>query len=298
MSKFKLGDRVENIKGFNNYGTYVNKGVGGTVIVIDGNQICVEFDKHINGHDGSGCYGSRLRKGRDGHCKWFLVQDGYVEKVKEKSNESIVIYRKGQEVIAVDKSTGETAVAKCSPQDTFDFKVGAKLAFERLMYTPKIVKQDRYKVGDKVKIVDKWLPGCFQNSQGEMDKWLGKIMTIKKDTWLGYLMVEDASEASGRGWYWNNYCIEGKVVEESEPKKVEEPVESFPNGTIVRLKEEFLGVPKGCLGKVVDKCHDGDYVIDFGFQYPRCHHCDMFSSVRLPEPTGLYVSSKYFEKVK
>lgn len=48
-------------------------------------------------------------------------------------NECIVIYRKGQEVIALDKVTGKKAVAKCSPEDEFDFKIGSKLAFERLL---------------------------------------------------------------------------------------------------------------------------------------------------------------------
>lgn len=48
-------------------------------------------------------------------------------------NETIVIYRKGNEVIALDKQTGKKAIAKCSPEDTFDFNIGAKLAFDRLM---------------------------------------------------------------------------------------------------------------------------------------------------------------------
>lgn len=48
-------------------------------------------------------------------------------------NETIVIYRKDNEVIALDKRTSKKAIAKCSPEDTFDFNVGAKLAFNRLM---------------------------------------------------------------------------------------------------------------------------------------------------------------------
>ena len=46
--------------------------------------------------------------------------------------ETIVIYRKGNETIALDKTTGKKAVAKCSPDDTYDFMTGAQLAFERL----------------------------------------------------------------------------------------------------------------------------------------------------------------------
>lgn len=51
----------------------------------------------------------------------------------EKVSNTIVIYMIGNQVIAFDKVTGEKAVAKCHPDDEFDFNIGAKLAFERLM---------------------------------------------------------------------------------------------------------------------------------------------------------------------
>ena len=50
-------------------------------------------------------------------------------------NECIVIYRKDNKVIALDKTTGNKGVAKCSPDDEFNFETGAKLAFERLTGT-------------------------------------------------------------------------------------------------------------------------------------------------------------------
>ena len=62
------------------------------------------------------------------HCEWSFCETDI-----EPVNETIVIYRKDREVIAVDKATGYKAIAKCSPEDTFDFNVGAKLAFDRLM---------------------------------------------------------------------------------------------------------------------------------------------------------------------
>lgn len=65
-----------------------------------------------------------------------------------RKNECIVIYRKDNEVIALDKSTGKKAVAKCSPEDTFDFKTGAKIAFDRL------TENVTFKVGDRVKVTD------------------------------------------------------------------------------------------------------------------------------------------------
>lgn len=78
----------------------------------------------------------------------------------EKVDTTIVIYRKDNKVIALDKSTGEKAEAKCNPADEFDFRTGAKLAFNRLMGED--VKPDngvrevkrKAKVGEYVKIVD------------------------------------------------------------------------------------------------------------------------------------------------
>ena len=65
---------------------------------------------------------------------WYLKESD-VEPVK---NECIMIHRKDNQVIALDKATGKKAVAKCSPEDEFNFYTGAKLAFERLTGTPEI----------------------------------------------------------------------------------------------------------------------------------------------------------------
>ena len=54
---------------------------------------------------------------------------GYLKPFKP---ECIVIYRNGNETVALDKTTGKKAVAKCSPEDTYDFYTGAQIAFERL----------------------------------------------------------------------------------------------------------------------------------------------------------------------
>lgn len=48
-------------------------------------------------------------------------------------SECIVIYRRGNEVIALNKIDGSKAVAKCNLDDDFDFTAGAKLAFQRLV---------------------------------------------------------------------------------------------------------------------------------------------------------------------
>ena len=47
--------------------------------------------------------------------------------------EKIIIYRDDRKVIALDKRTGEKAEARCNPSDTFDFNIGARIAFDRLI---------------------------------------------------------------------------------------------------------------------------------------------------------------------
>ena len=68
-----------------------------------------------------------------------------------------------------------------------------------------------YKVGDKVRIIRK---GSNWNPSGKMDKWLGKIMTIKQiypatlTTLSIYKMEEDQDENNNYGWSWMQDCFE------------------------------------------------------------------------------------------
>lgn len=93
----------------------------------------------------------------------------------EKVDTTIVIYRKDNKVIALDKSTGEKAEANCNPADEFDFRTGAKLAFNRLMGED--VKPDngvrevkrKAKVGEYIKIVDA-MPWMIPYKNGDIFK--------------------------------------------------------------------------------------------------------------------------------
>ena len=117
MSKFKVGDKVRILDGskINNYaGGWTNK-MGRYVGEIH------EISNVLN---------------LSSYSRYILEGVAYLwdERGLERcGNETIVIYRKDNEVIALDKRTGKKAIAKCSPEDTFDFNIGAKLAFERLM---------------------------------------------------------------------------------------------------------------------------------------------------------------------
>lgn len=149
-SKFKVGDIVKvkknavilNIRTVGECGT-VKK-------LLTDNYCSVEFDKFVGGHDCDGF-------AKEGHG-WNCAEDA-LDLVKTQ-NETIVIYRNDNKVIALDKSTGEKAEAKCNPADEFDFRTGAKLAFNRLMGED--VKPDngvrevkrKAKVGEYVKVVN------------------------------------------------------------------------------------------------------------------------------------------------
>ena len=100
----------------------------------------------------------------------------------------------------------------------------------------------KYKVGDKVRIVSEWGKGCRQNSKGEMDKWLGKTMTIRKVTPHDYyLMEEDKADRFG-GWCWFDACIVGLAnkFNVGERYMVDYP-EASEDGNII----EITGIGKG-----------------------------------------------------
>lgn len=90
----------------------------------------------------------------------FTVEEKCFDLVRKAKQETIVIYRKDNKVVALDKTTGKKAEAKCNPSDEFDFHVGAKLAFSRLMGDD--VKTDigvrevkrKAKIGEYVKVVN------------------------------------------------------------------------------------------------------------------------------------------------
>lgn len=69
----------------------------------------------------------------------------------------------------------------------------------------------KYKVGDKVRIVSE---RTAEHWNPQMDKWLGRVMTIRKDEadmtgeHFGYKMEEDKSEGL-YGWYWWDDMIAG-----------------------------------------------------------------------------------------
>lgn len=222
--KFKVGDKVKPTKD-NNYGITGQDMELGVVTYIGKCSTFYDSDMKV-----------KVLKHKDKNRigGMFPVQSHAFKKIKE----TIVIYRDDNEVTALDKSTGKKAIARCNPADEFDFHIGAKLAFNRLMGEPeenqqdklKIVKCDRYEVGDKVLIRD-WdamVKEFGLDSDGDirskcpfvtsMSKFCNQIITIGRITIEGYYhMVEDCNS-----YNFSSDTIVGKVVKESE-----KPVDEF-----------------------------------------------------------------------
>ena len=116
--RFKAGDKVR-VKKFKERPLHWNR--EGKMDHLMGKVVKIERESSIT-------RGRYVVYDSKNDCDWRIEEDDL-----EPVNETIVIYRKDREVIAVDKVTGDKAIAKCSPEDTFDFNVGAKLAFDRLM---------------------------------------------------------------------------------------------------------------------------------------------------------------------
>lgn len=187
----------------------------------------------------------------------FDVNQRYFEKIED---ETIVIYRDNNKVIALDKSTGDKAIARCNPTDEFDFHTGAKLAFDRLMSRkisdvqqdkPNVVKCNRYKVGDKVLIFSYdslakvYGTACCGDIPSigfvpTMAKYGNKVLTVKNVKQGGkyYEMEETPLPYS-----FHKNAIAGKVVVEGEkPTYYTGTIEiltsagDFKKGDIVEIK--------------------------------------------------------------
>lgn len=169
MSNFKVGDivRRNDVPLSNDY-AITNKDMRSAKVIevntdcYDVTSIRIEILDHVRAHNN--------------HQK-FWVDARYFEKIKPAKPETIVIYRDGDKVYALDKTTGKKTCAKCHPHDEFDFKTGAELAFNRLLGKPDKTEEPepKFKKGDKVR--------CKTN---------GSLLTIPKDV-IGYIVESHTS---------------------------------------------------------------------------------------------------------
>lgn len=147
MGKFKVGDIVRGIS--NDFCITNTKMTKGEVTEIINNEfIRVKVIKHKDN--------SHIHIG----TREYVVLAEYFELVSSAANNSIHIYSDGKTTTAIlkdGKKTVKTAQAKCSPDDTYDFNIGAKLAFDRLIGVEnKAVREvnRRANIGEWVKVVN------------------------------------------------------------------------------------------------------------------------------------------------
>jgi hypothetical protein len=160
--------------------------------------------------------------------KMFEIGSIFSDNLEKVGSETIVIYRNDNKVVALDKTTGEKAEAKCNPADEFDFHVGAKLAFNRLMGED--VKPDngvrevkrKAKVGEYIKIVDA-KPFLIPYENGEIFRVIG----IKNATCNVKNSVKSCC-------VWHDEYV---VLENYKPKKEPEKKDEICVGDTVKVTD-------------------------------------------------------------
>ena len=221
---YKIGDRVICTKAFCGKSEAVGK--TGTVIKngLTG-YVGVQFDDYIRGH---GCAGN----GKHGYC-WNFETEGYLEKVE--SNYSIhITCTDNKTTHAVKKVDGKIvarAMAVCCPSDTFDFAVGANLAYDRLMRPevfvecateavpeqPKQEDKPKFKAGDMVKVIGNGNPYTHYAPIGSIQR----VVDVK-----GTLVVVD-------------YC--GQAISFADIEPYTEPETTEPKLIVSKKMLEDMG---------------------------------------------------------
>lgn len=159
----------------------------------------------------------KIIKGSRSVGEVFSVEEKCFDLVRKAKQETIVIYRNGNSVVALDKSTGERAEANCNPADEFDFHVGAKLAFSRLMGEDakpddgvREVKR-KAKIGEYVKVVNaKPAIPSYKN---------GDIFKVTYVTASGCICKNSDGDT---GLWHEEYVVLENYKPEKEPEKKDE----------------------------------------------------------------------------
>lgn len=214
--KFKKGDRVrikkfkERPRGWNDCGE-MDHLMGKVVEIKDISRLC----------------GNPLVYDSKNNRTW-MIHPNECEPV----NDCIVIYRKDNEVIAHNKVTDEKAVAKCSPDDTFDFETGAKLAFDRLVNTVREVVRPA-KPGEYIKIIDH-----DDNPYNEYK--LGDVLKVVK-----YTGGDNYIDEKWKAYYKDQRC---KYAEKGEYVVLENYVpEQKSESNEIKVGDQVKVIDTGCL---------------------------------------------------
>lgn len=220
----------------------------------------------------------------------FTVEEKCFDLVRKAKQETIVIYRNDNKVVALDKSTGEKAEANCNPADEFDFRTGAKLAFNRLM--GKDVKSDngvrevkrKAKVGEYIKIVDA-KPFLIPYENGEIFRVIG----VKDAT----CEVENSVK---RCHTWHSEYV---VLENYKPEKEPEKKDEICVGDTVKVKDtgkqyKLYGTWSGLLGYEQNFVRGSDVSKDDEYKVLRIKKHDYMSKrtlalIQNPKTTQVFI---------
>lgn len=152
-------------------------------------------------------------------------------------NKKIVIITDGKETHARlydGKKVIKSAIAKCSPDDEFDFDIGAKLAFERLMKEEKgewRVVHRPAKVGDYIRLLTN---GGFSFS---LPGDILKVSATFRDSGVSVLGKDHPRHTDDDNYLWNYIKPEYEVVERVSDEKEKKP--KYYNGKIVCVKSSY-----------------------------------------------------------
>ena len=192
----------------------------------------------------------------------------------EKVDTTIVIYRNDNKVVALDKSTGEKAEANCNPADEFDFRTGAKLAFNRLMGEDakpdngvREVKR-KAKVGEYIKVVCA-MPCLIPYKNGD-------IFKVNCVTTSGCICKKSEENVG----LWHSEYV---VLENYKPEKEPEKKDEICVGDTVKVKDtgkqyNLYGTWSGLLGYEQNFVIDSDVSKDDEYKVLRIKKHDRFAS--------------------
>lgn len=231
----------------------------------------------------------KIIKGSRSVGEVFSVEEECFDLVRKAKQETIVIYRNDNKVVALDKSTGKKAEAKCNPADEFDFRTGAKLAFNRLMGED--VKPDngvrevkrKAKVGEYIKVVCA-MPCLIPYKNGD-------IFKVNCVTTSGCICKKSEENVG----LWHSEYV---VLENYKPEKEPEKKDEICVGDTVKVKDtgkqyNLYGTWSGLLGYEQNFVIDSDVSKDDEYKVLRIKKHDRFAStialIQNPNTTQVFI---------
>lgn len=207
----------------------------------------------------------------------------------EKVDTTIVIYRNDNKVVALDKSTGEKAEANCNPADEFDFRTGAKLAFNRLMGEDakpdngvREVKR-KAKVGEYIKVVYA-MPCLIPYKNGD-------IFKVNCVTTSGCICKK--SEENVGLWHKEYVVLENYEPEKEPEKKDEICVGDTVKVTNTSKQYNLYDTWSGLLGYKQNFVIGSDVKNEDEYKVLRIKKHDMFAStialIQNPKTTQVFI---------